>query len=295
MDSKALSMIGQKLYGSRWKTPMAKALGYRRETISRWASGKQPVPVAARKTLMLLDNPAHYIRYRERRPNAAGMTKTIGEATIIHADARKVSLNEPVDVILTDPVWPNAIDELVGSHDPFTLLTESLLHLSQYLTPKGRIIIHLRCDSDPRILNAVPNNYPFIRVAWLPYAIPSKQGRVLVSGDTAYIYGAPPKSRTGNHLLAGQPHSDFCPPAQPDKLKTTHPCPRNLTHVEWLIEKFTHPDEVILDPFCGSGTTAVASLIRGRRFIGIEIEKKFIAETERRLHLQSNLLAPYEG
>ncbi|WP_147279887.1 DNA methyltransferase [Legionella worsleiensis] len=288
MDKNDLILIGKKLYGSRWKTQLAKNLGYCRETVSRWANGKQPIPITAKKTLHMLDNQTNKIQYKERRPNATGLIKTIGESTLIHADARKIDLNQSVNVILTDPVWPNALESLIGSHDPYTLLSESLAHLSQFLETNGRIIIQLRCDSDPRILNAVPKLYSFLRTVSLPYALPSKQGRILITGDVAYIYGSPPKSRKGNHLLPGQPHSDFCPPAQPEKYNSEHPCPRNLTHVEWLIEKFTNPDDIILDPFMGSGTTAVAALNRGRKFIGIEIEKKFIALSEKRIRNQTN-------
>jgi site-specific DNA-methyltransferase (adenine-specific) len=50
-----------------------------------------------------------------------------------------------------------------------------------------------------------------------------------------------------------------------------------------LIERFTKPGDLILDPFMGSGTTGVACLKTGRRFIGIEIDPTYHAIAERRL------------
>lgn len=47
-----------------------------------------------------------------------------------------------------------------------------------------------------------------------------------------------------------------------------------------LVELFTNPGELILDPYCGSGTTGVAALRLGRRFIGIEKDAQY-AETAR--------------
>ncbi|NJR56794.1 MAG: hypothetical protein HC768_20975 [Acaryochloris sp. CRU_2_0] len=49
-----------------------------------------------------------------------------------------------------------------------------------------QIVIQLRCDGDPRILCAIPHRFPFLRFAWLPYAVPSPQGRLLISGATVY-------------------------------------------------------------------------------------------------------------
>lgn len=45
----------------------------------------------------------------------------------------------------------------------------------------------------------------------------------------------------------------------------------------WFIKLFTKSGDVVLDPFVGSGTTAVAALQLGRHFVGIDINKEFIA------------------
>lgn len=58
-----------------------------------------------------------------------------------------------------------------------------------------------------------------------------------------------------------------------------------------LVELFTDPDDIILDPFCGSGTTGVACLRLGRRFIGIEREPKYAAVARERLAAESQGLS----
>jgi site-specific DNA-methyltransferase (adenine-specific) len=50
-----------------------------------------------------------------------------------------------------------------------------------------------------------------------------------------------------------------------------------------LVELFTNRDETILDPFMGSGSTGVAALQLGRRFIGIEIEPRYFDIACRRI------------
>lgn len=45
--------------------------------------------------------------------------------------------------------------------------------------------------------------------------------------------------------------------------------------ITYLVMKLTQPNEVVLDPFMGSGTTGVACVQTGRSFIGIEIDKGY--------------------
>lgn len=62
-----------------------------------------------------------------------------------------------------------------------------------------------------------------------------------------------------------------------------------------LVELFTDPGEIILDPFCGSGTTGVAALRLGRRFIGIERDETYAAAAIARLEGGFRLKTPHDA
>lgn len=51
----------------------------------------------------------------------------------------------------------------------------------------------------------------------------------------------------------------------------------------WFIKLFTRKGDVVLDPFMGSGTTAIASIQLGRSFIGMEVEEQFYREALQRI------------
>ena len=65
--------------------------------------------------------------------------------------------------------------------------------------------------------------------------------------------------------------------------KNGHPCPKPLQWITWCVERGTEPNQTILDPFLGSGTTAVAAKILGRKCIGIEISEEYCAIAAARL------------
>lgn len=59
------------------------------------------------------------------------------------------------------------------------------------------------------------------------------------------------------------------------KVGKGHPTQKPLYAMEWLIERLTNEGDVVLDPFSGSGTTAVACKALGRDFKGFELEKEY--------------------
>jgi len=61
----------------------------------------------------------------------------------------------------------------------------------------------------------------------------------------------------------------------PDSRLSGHPCPKPLGLAVGCLSLLTCPGHLALDPFTGSGTTGVACVRLGRRFIGIEKEPKY--------------------
>ena len=62
-----------------------------------------------------------------------------------------------------------------------------------------------------------------------------------------------------------------------------HPAPYPLPLAERLIKMFSFAGDTVLDPFVGTGTTSLAALNTGRNSIGVEIERKYLAQAHARL------------
>ncbi len=65
--------------------------------------------------------------------------------------------------------------------------------------------------------------------------------------------------------------------------RTGHPAPFPVELPRRLIELYTYRDDVVLDPFLGSGTTAVACVETGRRFVGYDAERQYVTLAEERV------------
>lgn len=62
-----------------------------------------------------------------------------------------------------------------------------------------------------------------------------------------------------------------------------HPTEKAVDVIAPLIRSFSKPGDLVLDPFLGSGTTAVAAALCGRDYLGIELEPRHAATARKRL------------
>ncbi len=69
----------------------------------------------------------------------------------------------------------------------------------------------------------------------------------------------------------------------PERGEHWHPTQKPIEVMRWIVEAVTKPGDVVLDPYMGSGTTGVAALQAGRKFIGIEIEERWFRAAEIRI------------
>jgi len=77
-------------------------------------------------------------------------------------------------------------------------------------------------------------------------------------------------------------HIPFTP--MREKIHGKHPTQKPLELLKRVISSCTEENAIILDPFMGSGTTAVACLNTNRNFIGIELDEKYVKIAEKRIN-----------
>lgn len=91
-----------------------------------------------------------------------------------------------------------------------------------------------------------------------------------VCSQPLYYYGLDPYLATGK----GRQPNGFSTVEAADR-SIDHPCPKPINQMKWMVARASLLGEIVLDPFMGSGTTGVASVVMGRKFVGVEIEPKY--------------------
>lgn len=218
-----------------------------------------------------------------------GQIIQIGGCILIQGDMRNVlpQLEERAALVLTDPPYlltsgGNTTGELRGCLAPDTYSNSgALFEIVPWADLAPLIFAAARDDADAivmandRNLRAAQDSlevagWKFHRVlVWDKGTV--TPNRWFIQGLEFGLYmwrgRARPINDKGAHPLVRCPQVDV----------TDHPTEKPVPLFQRWIELTTAPGDLVLDPFMGSGTAAVAALRAGRRFIGIEKDPRWFA------------------
>jgi DNA modification methylase len=114
-------------------------------------------------------------------------------------------------------------------------------------------------------------------------ACPQFTGDRPASGAEAIVIAHPPGRKRWN---GGGRHALWTCPiviGRNGSDPRVHTTQKPLALMESLVRDFSEPGELICDPFAGSGTTGVAAVRNGRRFLGYELQQKYVDIANTRL------------
>jgi len=206
-------------------------------------------------------------------------TETIGDATLYCGDCREILPTLPrVDAVVTDPPygmnWNTDSSRFSGGH------RDSVARRGQGRPDWGEIAADDKPFDPspwldfPAVVMWGANHYAArlpvgTTLVWLKRFDPAF-GSFLSDGEVAWEKG-------GHGVYAFRDVSLMA--LANDR---AHPTQKPIGLMQWCIERQGVAD-TILDPFMGSGTTGVACIKLGRKFIGIEIEPKYFDIACRRI------------
>lgn len=208
-----------------------------------------------------------------------GRVERIGDATLYLGDCLEILPTLPkVDALITDP--PYGVN--LGNHAGASETRPGYIVKGRYESYEDteENFVQIVAPAILRALNNAERGVVFSsgKNLWhLPRAIavggvylPAGCGRNpwgFTSLAHACFYGTAPDLHLGAKATAIV-SSDAAE-------KNGHPCPKPDSWMRWAVDLASRKHETVLDPFMGSGSTGVAAVQLGRKFIGIEIEPRY--------------------
>jgi len=198
--------------------------------------------------------------------------ETIGDCTLYEGDCREIlpTLGK-VDAVVTDP--PYGVD--LGDDGP-TAIGKTAYASFKDTAENVRAVCVPVIEDCIRLVGRVVLT-PGIRNCHA-YPPPTEMGSIYNPAGAGFSRWG---FTTSQPILyyGKDPHGASKKPQSLQSTETSekngHPCPKPIRLMGWLVWRASLAGETVLDPFMGSGTTGVACVKLGRKFIGIELEPKY--------------------
>lgn len=195
--------------------------------------------------------------------------------------------SESVDLLLTDPPY-NAKD--IGPNKRKYSMGQMCLPLNEYIKFCGDWFNEAQRVAKTIIFTpgiANTHNYPQPKwqICWhKPAAVSFNRMGGFNAWEPIFIYGYTKKVRCGQDYIKCNT-LNFTKGVERD-----HPCPKPKNLWGWIIRTFTKEKDFVVDPFAGSGTTAVVCEEYKRRYLCIDINLDYIKMAEKRIQNTEGIL-----
>ena len=203
--------------------------------------------------------------------------------TIYHGDCREILPELPkVDLVLTDPPYGIGLKYGQSNKDTRSVYWDWFLPLVDILVSMGIVTVITHRVTALKYISS----WDWVGVWNKPVSMGSRLGNspILPHWEPIFMWGIYRLGISNKYLsdvitcnpikgssskLMGRERD-----AESDRM-VGHPVPKPETLINTLINIFTKQNDLILDPFLGSGTTAYCAKKLNRHCIGIEIEEKY--------------------
>lgn len=183
----------------------------------------------------------------------------------INVDAGRIGFSSTED---SDKVLGPTLTTQKGAKHTAGAMTGGI-HRIDAGNPQGRFPANIIFDEEAAAVLGEPSRFFYVAKA-------SKRERNAgLDGELKQKQGARPKSADASGKFPDHDHRVSG--------GNNHPTVKPIKLMEYLIKLVTPPAGIVLDPFCGSGSTGVAAKNLGLGFVGIEREKEYCEIAEKRL------------
>lgn len=175
-----------------------------------------------------------------------------------------------IDVIITDPPYPREFIELYGY-----LASQA----ARILRPGGSLLAMCGQSYLPEILSLMT---PHLNYQWTDaYLTPGGQSPQIWQRKVNTFWKPVLWFVKGEYT--GKWHGDVIKSDVNDNDKRYHHWGQSESGIFRLVDDYSKPGDLILDPFVGGGTTALAALALNRRFIGVDNNEQALEITRQRI------------
>lgn len=226
---------------------------------------------------------------------------TIGNATLYLGDCLEVMKGiGTVDHLITDPPYESMTQAAIGTvqkgnlkgvsrrlgrkldFDPIDEIRTEVVSFGRHCS--GWFIAFCMPEGVSRWADAInesPMKYKRACVWVKPDSTPQFNGQGPASGAENFVTAW--AGRGHSHWNAGGKRGVYTHCVNNAERTGLHPTEKPRRLMSEIIADFTNAGETVLDPFMGSGTTGVAAVMAGRRFIGIEQKPEYFELACKRL------------